>query len=222
MENTGNTRSPGACEKPAPRVGWGAPHPCSEPSGPGWDGEGTSSVTGQKPSGDGHSPCLGVRGALTQFTETQETHPTGGRTPDLYGYLEWIWNVGMNLPAWAATRRRALLLAGFCAQLWLNNLLEPECLTERQRRRVERGSFPEGREGIEGPAADGPDRPVWEKTDTWPIPAGSWEHVPRPLQPLSHQRAGWDVLGVKRKGGSPATSGAQTMQGSSAKLRGLG
>lgn len=90
MENTGNTRSPGACEKPAPRVGWGAPHPCSEPSGPGWDGEGTSSVTGQKPSGDGHSPCLGVRGALTQFTETQETHPTGGRTPDLYGYLEWI------------------------------------------------------------------------------------------------------------------------------------
>lgn len=165
---------------------------------------------------------MGVRGASTQFTETQETHPTRGRTPVPYGYLEWIWNVGMNLPAWAATRRRALLLAGFCAQLWLNNLLEPACLTERQRRRVERGSFPESRERIEGHAADGPDRPVWEKTDTWPIPAGSWGRVPRPLQPLSHQRAGWDVLGVKRKGGSPATSGAQTMQGGSAKLRGLG
>ena len=208
-------------------MGRGAPHPCSEPSGPGWDREGTSSVTGQKPSRDSHSPHLGMRGALTQFTETQETHPTGGRTPVLYGYLVWIWNVGMNLPAWAATRRRPLLLAGFCAQLWLNNLLEPACLTERERRRVERGSFPEGRDGIEGPAAEGPaadrpDRPAWEKTDTWPIPAGSWEHVPRPLQPLSHQRAGWDVLGVKCKGVSTATSEAWTMQGGSAKLRGLG
>lgn len=28
---------------------------------------------------------------------------------------------------------------------------------------MERGSFPEGREGIEGPAADAQDRPVWEK-----------------------------------------------------------
>lgn len=116
---------------------------------------------------------MGVRGASTQFTETQETHPTRGRTPVLYGYPAWIWNVGMNLPAWAATRRWALLPAGLCAQLWLNNLLEPACLTERESRWAERGSFPEGREGREGPAAEGPaadcpDCPAWEKTPGLP------------------------------------------------------
>ena len=97
---------------------------------------------------------------------------------------------------------------------------------------MERGSFPEGREGREGPAVEGPsadlsDRPAWEKTPGLPQQgAGNVCPACCSAEPsegrLSHRRAGWDVSGVKCKGGSTATSGARTMQGGPAKLRGLG
>ena len=63
---------------------------------------------------------------------------------------------------------------------------------------MERGSFPEGREGREGPAVEGPsadrsDRPAWEKTPGLPQQGAGMCSLRAAA--LSHQRAGRAIGG---------------------------